>query len=237
MIRIDMSEYMEQHAVAKLIGSPPGYVGYEQGGQLTEAVRRKPYSVILFDEVEKAHHDVFNLLLQILDDGRLTDSKGRTVNFKNAIIILTSNIGSHKIIDTLQKGSVTDDVRKNLEKELMQDLQQYFRPEFLNRLDDVVVFNPISEESLKAIVDIQLKGIEKLLKQEKNITLEVDDEAKLYLGRVGRDPVFGARPLKRALQRYVLDELAMLVLEGTVEDGATVRITYDAKEDMLKFDS
>lgn len=181
MVRLDMSEYMEKHAVARLIGAPPGYIGHEEGGQLTEAVRRKPYSVILLDEVEKAHPDVFNILLQLLDDGRLTDSKGRTVSFKNTIIIMTSNIGSHKIMEQLQQDGAD---RGALEKELMQDLQQYFKPELLNRLDDIIIFNPITQETIRQIVDIQLNGLEKLLADEKQITLTVSDEAKDYLGRL-----------------------------------------------------
>jgi ATP-dependent Clp protease ATP-binding subunit ClpB len=257
MIRLDMSEYMERHAVSKLIGSPPWYVGYEQWGQLTEAVRRKPYSVILFDEVEKAHPEVFNLLLQILDDGHLTDSKWRTVNFKNTIIILTSNIGSQKILNRMQNiewrakneegnallsswlndegviegsnevaSSSTKqwDVYSALRNELMQDLQTHFRPEFLNRLDDVIIFNPIWAEVLQKIVEIQIQSFQELLMNEKWITLEISDEAKAYLGKVGLDPVFGARPLKRAIQTHLLDEIAMMILEGKVDEWDVVRV-------------
>lgn len=197
MIRLDMSEYMEKHAIARLIGAPPGYIGHEEGGQLTEVVRRKPYSVILLDEIEKAHPDVFNILLQLLDDGRLTDSKGRTVNFKNTIIIMTSNIGSQKIMEQLQNEDANSNShlqagRDKLEKELMQDLQHYFKPELLNRLDDIIIFNPITQETLLQIVDIQLKWLQKLLATEKQITLEISKEAKAYLWRLGRDPALGA---------------------------------------------
>lgn len=236
MVRIDMSEYMERHAVAKLIGSPPGYIGYEEGGQLTEAVRRKPYSVILFDEVEKAHPDVFNLLLQLLDDGQLTDSKGRLVNFKNTIIILTSNIGADKIITKLQdkQGKEVEQTRRELEKELLTDLQQQFRPEFLNRLDDIIVFNPLSQKVLAKVVELQLTEFAELLREEREITLEVNNEAKEFLSRVGRDPLFGARPLKRAIQRHLLDQVAMAMIEGQVREGDTVQVSYDQERDRLQ---
>jgi len=229
MIRIDMSEYMEKHAVARLIGSPPGYIGHDEGGQLTEAVRRKPYSVILFDEVEKAHPDVFNLLLQLLDDGRLTDSKGRTVDFKNTIIILTSNIGSELIMQKLKdkKEAIS------LEKDLMPLLQKHFRPEFLNRLDDIIVFNPISEEMLQRIVDIQVEKIQGMLIHEKHIKLSLDDASKAFLAKKGRDPLFGARPLKRAIQRYLLDELAFDIIEGKFKEGAHIQVSV--KWDKLQF--
>lgn len=213
MIRLDMSEFMESHSVAKLIGAPPGYVGYDQWGVLTEAVRRKPYSVILFDEVEKAHPEVFNTLLQLLDDGRLTDSKGKTVDFKHSIIILTSNIGSQHIMETLGDTSKNPDL-STLEKSLMQELQQFFRPEFLNRLDDIIIFNPISREMLDQIIDIQLKNFQNLLQWEKHITVEFDPSVKQYLSAVGYDPAFGARPLKRAIQRHLLDEVANALLGG-----------------------
>jgi ATP-dependent Clp protease ATP-binding subunit ClpB len=187
MIRIDMSEYMEKHAVSRLIGSPPGYVGHEEGGQLTEAIRRRPYAVILFDEIEKAHPDVFHLLLQILDDGRLTDSKGRTVDFKNAIIIMTSNIGSELIMQKLEQPSQTSKKKKeetidaDLENQLIALLQKFFRPEFLNRLDDIITFNPISQEMLRHIVDIQIKKFIEMIKEEKNITIQLEDKAKTFL--------------------------------------------------------
>lgn len=230
LIRFDMSEYMEQHAVSKLIGSPPGYVGYEQGGQLTEIVRRKPYSVLLFDEVEKAHPDVFNLLLQLLDDGRLTDSKGRTVHFENTIVILTSNIGSQKIMEHLSV-IAGEAKQSNLESELLQELQRFFRPEFLNRLDEVVIFNPINEQMLHQIIDIQIAGYQKLLREEHNITMSVTPEAKTFLAGKGRDPAFGARPLKRAMQRYLLDEIAMALLDGKIHEGQSIII--DRKDEIL----
>ncbi len=244
MIRLDMSEYMEKHSVSKLIGSPPGYVGHEEGGQLTEAVRRRPYSVILLDEVEKAHHDVFNILLQILDDGRLTDSKGRTVDFKNTVIIMTSNLGSDIIMDKLKPlmddPKVDEDalhkMREEVEKELNEKvIPRFFRPEFINRLDDVVVFNPLSNKILRDIVDIQLRRYQQMLEKDRDIKLEVTDKAKDFLARVGWDPVFGARPLKRAIQRYLLDELALEILEGKVKEGDTVIVDYDEKKDKLVF--
>jgi len=225
MIRIDMSEYMEKHAVSKLIGSPPGYIWHDEWGQLTEAVRRKPYSVILFDEVEKAHPDVFNVLLQLLDDGRLTDAKGRTVNFKNTIIIFTSNIGSDMIMKKLQ-----DKKKIELEKDLMPILQTHFRPEFLNRLDDIIVFNPVNKEMLASIIEIQLSNLEKLILEEKNITLKISPETKNFLAKKWRDPVFGARPLKRAIQRYLLDELAMEILEWKFGDGDVINVKVEKEK-------
>ena len=229
LIRFDMSEYMEQHASAKLIWSPPWYVGYEQGGQLTEIVRRKPYSVILFDEVEKAHPDVFNLLLQLLDDGRLTDSKWRTVHFENTIVILTSNIWSQKIIDQLEGNRPWVD--QALEQTLMRDLQQFFRPEFLNRLDDIVIFNPINNDMLRKIVDIHIAHYQDMLAKEHHICIELTPEAKEFLAKKWRDPVFGARPLKRALQRYLLDELALALLDGKIQEGQTLLI--NTADDLL----
>ena len=238
MVRLDMSEYMEKHAVSRLIGSPPGYVGHEEWGQLTEAVRRKPYSVILFDEVEKAHPEVFNVLLQLLDDGRLTDSKWRTVDFKNAIIIMTSNIGSDVIMKKLQGHSeIAEESRKkgkienivSLDKDLMPLLQQHFRPEFLNRLDDIIVFNPVSEEMLSSIVDIQLQKFAHLIQEEKNISLELDDKAKVFLAKKWRDPLFGARPLKRAMQRYLLDELALDIIDGKFGSGDHIKVSVDGE--------
>ena len=213
MIRIDMSEYMEKHAVSRLVGAAPGYVGYEEGGQLTEAVRRKPYSVILFDEVEKAHPDVFNILLQVLDDGRLTDNKGITVDFTNTIIILTSNLASDKIMNH------ADD--ENLNDMVMAELKQAFKPEFLNRLDDVVIFNALGQKEIKGIVDIFFRDIEAKVK-ERDITLKLTDKAKEYIAQAGFDPVYGARPLKRALYEIVEDNLADLILEGKVVEGSTV---------------
>ncbi len=219
MLRIDMSEYMEKHAVARLIGAPPGYVGYEEGGTLTEAVRRKPYQVILFDEVEKAHADVFNVLLQVLDDGRLTDGQGRTVNFNNTIIVLTSNLGSH-LIAQMPDGKDIAAVREPV----MDIVRQHFRPEFLNRLDDIILFHRLGEENMAAIVDLQLDRVRSLL-AERKITLTLDASAKSWLARVGYDPVYGARPLKRAVQKYVQDPLADLILSGSVKDGAHVMVS------------
>jgi ATP-dependent Clp protease ATP-binding subunit ClpB len=216
MVRIDMSEYMEKHAVARLIGAPPGYVGYEEGGQLTEAIRRRPYAVLLFDEIEKAHADVFNILLQILDDGRLTDSQGRTVDFRNTVVIMTSNIGGTAI---LEQG--TEDWAL-VETMVTQALRAHFKPEFLNRVDDIIVFHPLGEADIEHIVDLQLARMDKLL-AEKKITLEFTPEAKKLLARDGYDPSFGARPLKRAIQRLVQNPLAMAVLEGKFKDGDRVR--------------
>jgi len=216
MVRIDMSEYMEKHAVARLIGAPPGYVGYEEGGQLTEAVRRRPYAVVLFDEIEKAHADVFNILLQILDDGRLTDSQGRTVDFRNTVIIMTSNVGSHAILESTGTEWAT------VETQVLQALRMHFRPEFLNRVDDTVVFHPLSEEHIGAIVELQLKRMDKLLADRK-LTLELTPEARALLAREGYDPAFGARPLKRAIQRLVQNPLALAVLEGGFVEGDRIR--------------
>jgi ATP-dependent Clp protease ATP-binding subunit ClpB len=225
MIRIDMSEYMEKHTVARLIGAPPGYVGYEEGGQLSEAVRRKPYSVILFDEIEKAHPDVFNVLLQVLDDGRITDGQGRTVDFKNAVIIMTSNIGSQYILEEDQ----TQEARERL---VMDALRGHFRPEFLNRVDEIIIFDRLTEEDLQKIVEIQLKRLAKRLEQQK-ITLDLSDSAKSLLAREGYDPVYGARPLRRTIQREILDPLSIEILEGNIREGQTVHI--DARDGHLSF--
>ncbi len=232
MIRIDMSEYQEKHTVARLLGAPPGYVGFEEGGQLTEAVRRRPYCVILFDEIEKAHHDVFNVLLQILDDGRLTDGQGRTVDFKNTIIVMTSNIGSHRILQ--YKGSFTGEVYDRMKDTVMEELRAHFRPEFLNRVDEIIVFHALSEEHLKQIVDIQLGQLRKRL-DERHITLELTDTARLHLVRVGHDPAYGARPLKRAIQKELETALAKRVLAGEIRDGQGVLVDYDDKKGMLTF--
>jgi ATP-dependent Clp protease ATP-binding subunit ClpB len=218
MVRIDMSEFMEKHAVARLIGAPPGYVGYEEGGVLTEAVRRRPYQVVLFDEVEKAHADVFNVLLQVLDDGRLTDGQGRVVNFSNTLIILTSNLGS-QFLANLDEGQKVEDI----EPQVMEVVRAHFRPEFLNRLDEIVLFHRLGQEHMAPIVDIQVERVQRLLTDRK-ITLDLTDAARRWLGRVGYDPVYGARPLKRALQRYVQDPLAEKLLAGEIPDGSTVRI-------------
>jgi ATP-dependent Clp protease ATP-binding subunit ClpB len=218
MVRIDMSEFMEKHAVARLIGAPPGYVGYEEGGVLTEAVRRRPYQVVLFDEVEKAHGDVFNVLLQVLDDGRLTDGQGRTVDFSNTIVILTSNLGS-QYLTNLADGQKVEEV----EPQVMDVVRAHFRPEFLNRLDEIILFHRLGAEHMAPIVDIQVGRVSRLLKDRK-IRIELTDAARAWLGRVGYDPVYGARPLKRAVQRYLQDPLADLILRGDVKDGATVKV-------------
>ena len=219
MVRIDMSEFMEKHSVSRLIGAPPGYVGYEEGGVLTEAVRRRPYQVVLFDEVEKAHGDVFNVLLQVLDDGRLTDGQGRTVDFTNTIIVLTSNLGA-QFIANLPEGRDTADVRD----EVMQVVRSHFRPEFLNRLDEIILFHRLGEEHMGAIVAIQVQRVQKLL-EDRKIRLELEPGAAAWLGRMGYDPVYGARPLKRVVQKYLQDPLAELILRGQVRDGQTVVVT------------
>jgi ATP-dependent Clp protease ATP-binding subunit ClpB len=218
MVRIDMSEFMEKHSVARLIGAPPGYVGYEEGGVLTEAVRRRPYQVVLFDEVEKAHSDVFNILLQVLDDGRLTDGQGRTVDFTNTIIILTSNLGSQYLASVGED----EDVEK-VEPQVMEVVRAHFRPEFLNRLDEIILFHRLGHKHMGPIVDIQIKRLQELLADRK-INVELTDAARAWLGRVGYDPVYGARPLKRAVQKYLQDPLADEILAGRVHDGMTVRV-------------
>jgi ATP-dependent Clp protease ATP-binding subunit ClpB len=219
MIRIDMSEYMEKHSVARLIGAPPGYVGYEEGGSLTEAVRRRPYQVILFDEVEKAHPDVFNVLLQVLDDGRLTDGQGRTVDFRNTLIILTSNLGSD-IIASQPEG---EDIEK-LRPMVMEVVRSAFRPEFLNRLDDILLFRRLTRQQMSGIVDIQLKRLEQLLADRK-MTIELDDRARTWLANAGYDPVYGARPLKRVIQRELQNPLAGLILEGRIMPGEKIHVS------------
>ncbi len=223
MVRIDMSEYMEKHAVARLIGAPPGYVGYEEGGQLTEAVRRRPYSVVLFDEIEKAHHDVFNVMLQVLDDGRLTDGQGRIVDFKNTVIIMTSNLGSRYFAEGR---SDTESVRQ----QVMADLRAHFRPEFLNRVDEVVLFHGLTQEDIKRIVDIQLMRVQKRL-ADQNITLRVGDAAKELIADEGYDPVFGARPLKRVIQKRILDVLSLEILSGRFKEGDKIEMDVDKKKD------
>ena len=219
IVRIDMSEYMEKHAVSRLIGPPPGYVGYEEGGQLTEAVRRNPYSVILFDEIEKAHDDVFNLFLQILDDGRLTDNKGKTVDFKNTIIIMTSNIGSGYLLENKSSEGIEDDIRENV----MNEMKLRFKPEFLNRVDDIIMFRPLSSEGIKKIIDIFLRDVENRLR-ERNITLEVTDKAKEILVEEGYDPVYGARPLKRYISNVLETEIAKKIIAGEIYDGSVALI-------------
>jgi ATP-dependent Clp protease ATP-binding subunit ClpB len=230
MVRIDMSEYMEKHAVARLIGAPPGYVGYDEGGQLTEAVRRRPYSVILFDEIEKAHPDVFNVLLQVLDDGRLTDSKGRTVDFKNTVLIMTSNTGADKLTSAWAQG---EDGFEEAKERVMDSLKQTFRPEFLNRVDDIVVFHPLDEKELTHIVDLRLKDLEKLL-ADRRITLELTEAARKAIFKAGYDRAYGARPLKRAIQRMVQDKLAVKILNGEVLHGDHV-VVDAAKDGSLEF--
>ena len=227
MVRIDMSEYMEKHSVARLIGAPPGYVGYDEGGQLTEAVRRKPYSVVLFDEIEKAHPDVFNVLLQVLDDGRITDSKGKTVDFKNTILIMTSNIGSSYLLDGIgENGEITEDAKNKV----MEDLRMHFRPEFLNRLDETIMFKPLTKDNIGNIIDLLVTDLNKRL-ADKELTLKITDEAKHYIMDHGYDAVYGARPLKRYIQKNVDTLVAKLILAGNV--GAQDVITIDVKDDQL----
>ena len=231
MIRIDMSEYMESHTVSRLVGAPPGYVGYEEGGQLTEAVRRKPFSVVLLDEIEKAHPDVFNILLQILDDGRLTDSKGHTVNFKNTIIIMTSNIGAQLIQSEMEKidGEPQEEVLDGLKEQLFSLLKQQVRPEFLNRIDEVILFRPLTREDLKRIVMIQFDIIKHTALRQ-HITLSISEEALAVLSEAGFDPAFGARPLKRVMQRRITNRLSELILSGEVSEGDSVEITLEGGE-------
>ena len=225
MVRIDMSEYMEKHAVARLIGAPPGYIGFEEGGQLTEAIRRRPYSVVLFDEIEKAHPDVFNILLQILDDGRLTDSQGRTVDFRNSVIIMTSNIGSSYILEH------TGEDQAVIEAQVTAALRQHFRPEFLNRVDDIIIFRPLGKEQIQHIIDLQLKRLESLLGDRK-LSLELTPAAREVLATEGYDPAFGARPLKRAIQRLLQNPLALAVLEGKFSEGDHIVVDRDAKGEL-----
>ena len=224
MVRLDMSEYMEKHTVSRLIGAPPGYVGYEEGGQLTEAVRRRPYSVVLFDEIEKAHPEVFNSLLQILDDGRLTDGHGRTVDFKNTIVIMTSNIGSQYIAE------LTDE--KQMRERVMEALRLHFKPEFLNRVDDILIFHRLSKEQLREIVTLQMARLKRLL-TERQLNLELTDAARDFLAETGYDPVYGARPLRRAIQHHLQDKLAPMLLSGEFKEGDTILV--DADEAGLTF--
>jgi ATP-dependent Clp protease ATP-binding subunit ClpB len=232
VVRIDMSEYQEKHTVSRLIGAPPGYVGYEEGGQLTESVRRRPYCVILFDEIEKAHHDVFNVLLQLLDDGRLTDGQGRTVDFKNTIVIMTSNIGSHRILE--YRGSFEGAVYERMKEAVLEEMSRHFRPEFLNRVDEIIVFHALTEDNLKRIVDIQLRRLTERL-AERRIVLDLTDAAKTHLVRTGYDPNYGARPLKRAIQKEIETALGRLLLQGKIRDGQTVMVDYDAGKSELTF--
>jgi ATP-dependent Clp protease ATP-binding subunit ClpB len=240
MIRLDMSEYMEKHSVARMIGAPPGYVGFEEGGQLTEHIRRRPYSVVLFDEIEKAHPDVFNALLQILEDGRMTDGKGRTVNFQNAILIMTSNVGGtylqqlgaigyHPVEE--REGKITD-----LRRRLDEALRQTFKPEFLNRIDDIIYFNPLGESEIHSIIDLQVEQLKKML-AEKKIHIEIEPAAKQLLFQRGYDPSFGARPLRRAIQTLIQDPLALKLLDGEIQAGDTVSIGADpAKKGVMTFE-
>jgi ATP-dependent Clp protease ATP-binding subunit ClpB len=232
MIRIDMSEYQEKHTVARLIGAPPGYVGFEEGGQLTEAVRRRPYCVVLFDEIEKAHHDVFNVMLQILDDGRLTDGQGRTVDFKNTILIMTSNIGSQRILG--YRGAFDGYEYERMQEAVLEEVQRFFRPEFLNRVDEIIVFHALSEEHLMRIVDIQLERLRARL-GERQIRIELTQPARRHLVHIGYDPAYGARPLKRAIQKNIENQLGRLLLEGTIRDGQLVRVDYDGDAKRFTF--
>jgi len=220
-----MSEYMEKHSVSRLIGAPPGYVGYEEGGQLTEAVRRRPYSVILFDEIEKAHSDVFNVLLQIFDDGRLTDGQGRVVNFKNTVIVMTSNIGTQLIN--------RENPKEVIERKIDEEFKKHFKPEFLNRVDQTIIFNYLKESDMEKIVRIQLDEISKRLKENNNVALEISKKAVIVLAREGFDPVYGARPLKRLIQKKLVDPLALKVLEGALKPGSTAKV--DGRDDEIIF--
>jgi ATP-dependent Clp protease ATP-binding subunit ClpB len=226
MIRIDMSEYQEKHTVSRMIGAPPGYVGYDEAGQLTEAVRRRPYSVVLFDEIEKAHPEVLNVMLQLLDDGRLTDGKGRTVDFKNVVVIMTSNLGSQYIAEH------TGDLSAGVRRQVTEALRQHFRPEFLNRVDEIIFFHALGMEHMKAIVDIQIRGLLKRL-EERKVHVELSDAAKDFIVSEGYDPMYGARPLKRTIQRRVLDPLALRVLEGEFHEGD--QLVVDVSDNGLNF--
>ena len=234
LIRIDMSEYQEKHTVSRLVGAPPGYVGYDEGGQLTEAVRRKPYSVILLDEIEKAHPDVFNILLQVLDDGRLTDNKGRTANFKNTIVIMTSNIGSHLIQEKFSQ--VTEENANEIEAktkiEVFELLKKSIRPEFLNRIDEIMMFKPLSRSDIRGIVDVQFEILKKMLKAQ-GIVIEASNEALDWLGEIGYDPQFGARPLKRAIQREVLNELSIKILDSTITTDSKINLGINDKKEFV----
>jgi ATP-dependent Clp protease ATP-binding subunit ClpB len=232
MIRIDMSEYQEKHTVSRLVGAPPGYVGYDEGGQLTEAVRRRPYSVVLFDEIEKAHPDVFNVLLQVLDDGRLTDGQGRTIDFKNTIVIMTSNVGSQRILQF--KGSHIGEVYDRMKSAVLEELRKNFRPEFLNRVDEIIVFHTLTESDLTKIVDIQLGNLRARL-AERKISIELTESAKKQLVHMGYDPSYGARPLKRSIQKEIETPLARMMLKGEVPESCHVTVDYDPSHDRLSF--
>ena len=227
MTRIDMSEYQEKFSVTRLIGSPPGYVGYEEGGQLTEAIRRKPYSVVLFDEIEKAHPDVFNVLLQVLDDGRLTDNKGRVVNFKNTIIVMTSNIGSQMIRENFERINDLnhDEIVEQTKNEVMNLLKKVVRPEFLNRIDEIIMFAPLNEKQIAEIVKIQLNNISNML-ADNGVRVQVTDRALEFISREGYDPQFGARPVKRAIQRYILNDLSKEIISGKLDNEKVITVDY-----------
>jgi ATP-dependent Clp protease ATP-binding subunit ClpB len=229
LVRLDMSEYMEKHTVSKMIGSPPGYVGYEEGGQLTEKIRRRPYSVVLLDEIEKAHPEVFNILLQILEDGRLTDAKGRTASFKNAILIMTSNVGSDYIAKMESLGFLGEKEqaeKRNLKEKIMEALKENFRPEFINRIDEIIIFNYLSKKEIKQIVELELRKVAERLKG-KRIKINVSEKAENLLAELGFDPNLGARPLKRVIQREILDPLALKIVSGQIEEGETAEITEE----------
>ncbi|MGN0394019.1 MAG: AAA family ATPase, partial [Coprococcus sp.] len=237
LIRVDMSEYMEKHSVSKMIGSPPGYVGFEEGGQLSEKVRTNPYSVVLFDEIEKAHSDVFNILLQVLDDGHITDSQGRKVDFKNTIIIMTSNAGASRIIDPKKLGFVTDDNpeadHNDMKNNVMEEVKKDFKPEFLNRIDDIIVFRALTEDDVKNIAELMLAELKKRVEVQMNIKLRYGDAVKKFIFEKGYDKKYGARPLKRAIQTYIEDELAEEILEGKIKSGDDIRISV--RNDKIKF--
>ncbi|MCK9228577.1 MAG: AAA family ATPase [Syntrophorhabdaceae bacterium] len=226
IVRIDMSEFMEKHSVSRLIGAPPGYVGYEEGGYLTEAIRRRPYSIILLDEVEKAHPDVFNILLQVLDDGRLTDGQGRTVDFKNSVIIMTSNIGSQWITD------LTERDYEEMKRRVSDAVKAHFKPEFINRIDDIIIFRGLTMENIEAIVKLQLDIMAKRA-QDRSINLTFTDDLREMIAKEGYDPAFGARPLKRLIQKKIQDTLALMILKGEVKDGESVRVDADAEGNVI----
>ena len=226
MVRLDMSEYQERHTVSRLVGAPPGYVGYDEGGQLTEAVRRKPYSVVLFDEIEKAHADVFNTLLQILDDGRLTDAQGRKVDFRNTVVIMTSNIGSQYLFDGV---TADGEIKPDAREQVMAELAHQFRPEFLNRVDDIVLFKPLTLSEIERIVDLLLEDVRSRL-AERRVSLDIDEEARRHIARKGFDPVYGARPLRRFIAHDVETRIARALLAGEVRDGSTITVRVDDGE-------
>jgi ATP-dependent Clp protease ATP-binding subunit ClpB len=233
MARIDMSEYMEKHTVARLVGAPPGYIGHEDGGQLSEAVRRNPYSVVLLDEIEKAHPDVFNIFLQVLDEGRLTDGQGRTIDFRNTIVIMTSNIGSHIIQEFFSKEKRSDSERLNMEQKISNEIKAHFRPEFINRVDETIIFHSLDKKQLEIIIDIQLNSVAKRL-TEKNLTIEIDDKVKQHLTNAGYDPQYGARPLKRTIQELLLNPLATKLLSGKFQEGNCIQINLVNKKITFK---